>query len=58
LSKFAALVQTGTRANDAVESVYNLLRDLKTQNLQTQVAADKKNGTDEEISARVISDLT
>jgi hypothetical protein len=36
LSKFAALVQTGTRANDAVESVYNLLRDLKTENLNMQ----------------------
>ena len=34
------------------------MRDLKTQNLQTHVAADKKNATDEEISARVISDLT
>ena len=34
------------------------MRDLKTQNLQTQVAADKKNATDEEISARVVSDLT
>jgi hypothetical protein len=33
LAQFATLVQTGTRSNDAVESVYNLLRDLKTENL-------------------------
>lgn len=58
LSKFAVLVQTGTRANDAVESVYNLLRDLKTENVNMQVAADKKNATDEEIGQRVIGELT
>ena len=32
-SKFAVLLQAGTRGNDAVESVYNLLRDLKTENV-------------------------
>ena len=46
-NKFAVLLQTGTRGNDAVESVYNLLRDLKTENVNVQAAADKKNNTDE-----------
>jgi len=32
-NKFAVLLQAGTRGNDAVESVYNLLRDLKTENV-------------------------
>ncbi|KAM3137452.1 hypothetical protein pb186bvf_010425 [Paramecium bursaria] len=57
-SKFAVLLQAGTRSNDAVESVYNLLRDLKTENVNVQAAADKKNNTDEAISASVIADLT
>jgi hypothetical protein len=35
-----------------------LLRDLKTENLNVQVAADKKNATDEEIGGRTISELT
>lgn len=48
-NKFAVLLQTGTRGNDAVESVYNLLRDLKTENVNVQAAADKKNNTDEGI---------
>lgn len=47
LSRFASLVQTGTRDNEAVESVYNMLRDLKTENVLNQVQADKKNLTDE-----------
>jgi len=34
------------------------LRDLKTENVNEQVAADQKNNTDEDIGARVISDLT
>jgi len=58
LSRFASLVQTGTRDNEAVESVYNMLRDLKTENVLNQVQADKKNLTDEDISSRVIGDLT
>jgi hypothetical protein len=49
VNKFAVLLQTGTRGNDAVESVYNLLRDLKTENVNVQAAADKKNNTDEGI---------
>ncbi|CAK71875.1 unnamed protein product (macronuclear) [Paramecium tetraurelia] len=57
-NKFAVLLQTGTRGNDAVESVYNLLRDLKTENVNVQAAADKKNNTDEEIFSQVIGDLT
>ncbi|CAD8059331.1 unnamed protein product [Paramecium primaurelia] len=57
-NKFAVLLQAGTRGNDAVESVYNLLRDLKTENVQVQAAADKKNNTDEEIFSQVIGDLT
>lgn len=32
ISKFASMVQTGTRDNDAVQSVYTLLEDLKTEN--------------------------
>jgi len=47
VSRFASLVQTGTRDNEAVESVYNMLRDLKTENVQVQTAADRKNATDE-----------
>lgn len=46
-NKFAVLLQAGTRGNDAVESVYNMLRDLKTENVNVQVAADAKNNTDE-----------
>jgi hypothetical protein len=57
-NKFAVLLQAGTRGNDAVESVYNMLRDLKTENVNVQVAADAKNNTDEEIMAEVIGDLT
>ncbi|KAM3131266.1 hypothetical protein pb186bvf_016584 [Paramecium bursaria] len=57
-NKFAVLIQAGTRSNDAVESVYNLLRDLKTENVNVQAAADRKNNTDEEILASVIGDLT
>jgi hypothetical protein len=57
-SRFASLVQTGTRDNDAVESVYNMLRDLKTENVQVQVQADRKNLTDEDIGGRTIQDLT
>jgi hypothetical protein len=58
LTRFAALVQTGAKENDAVESVYNLLRDLKTENVQIQVQADNKNITDEDIGARIIGELT
>jgi len=58
VSRFASLVQTGTRDNEAVESVYNMLRDLKTENVQVQTAADRKNATDEDIGARIIGDLT
>ena len=46
-NKFAVLLQTGTRGNDAVESVYNLLRDLKTENVNavsyTHLAGDSLN---------------
>jgi len=58
VSRFAALVQTGAKENDAVESVYNMLRDLKTENVQVQAQADRKNVTDEDIGARIIGDLT
>ena len=44
-----ALLQTGTKASDAIDSVFELLNDLKESNEEAQYADDAKNQTDEEI---------
>ncbi|KAM3141358.1 hypothetical protein pb186bvf_006476 [Paramecium bursaria] len=53
-----ALMQTGTKSADAIDSVFGLLGDLKQSNLDTQFAADEKNKTDEYIGEQVIASFT
>jgi len=50
-----ALLQTGTKAHDAIDSVFELLNDLKESNEEAQYASDEKNRTDEEIGQATIS---
>ncbi|KAM3134064.1 hypothetical protein pb186bvf_013790 [Paramecium bursaria] len=42
-------LKTGTKASDAIQSVFGLLNDLKQSNADAQYAADEKNKTDEYI---------
>ncbi|CAK65792.1 unnamed protein product (macronuclear) [Paramecium tetraurelia] len=53
-----ALLQTGTKASDAIDTVFGLLNDLKQSNIDTQFAADQKNETDEWIGAQTIEQFT
>ena len=53
-----ALMQTGTKAHDAIDSVFELLNDLKESNEEAQYAADEKNRTDEEIGQATIGKFT
>jgi len=53
-----ALLQTGTKAHDAIDSVFELLNDLVESNEEAQFAADEKNRTDEEIGQATISKFT
>jgi hypothetical protein len=52
------LLQTGTKASDAIDTVFDLLKDLKQSNFDAQFAADRKNETDEMIGAATISKFT
>ena len=51
-------MQTGTKARDAIDSVFELLNDLKESNEEAQFADDAKNKTDEEIGQATISKFT
>ncbi|CAD8185977.1 unnamed protein product [Paramecium pentaurelia] len=53
-----ALLQTGTKASDAIDTVFGLLNDLKQSNIDAQFAADQKNETDEWIGAQTIEQFT
>ncbi|CAD8152489.1 unnamed protein product [Paramecium pentaurelia] len=53
-----ALLQTGTKASDAIDTVFGILNDLKQSNIDTQFAADQKNETDEWIGAQTIEQFT
>jgi hypothetical protein len=53
-----ALLQTGTKAHDAIDSVFELLNDLRESNDDAQYAQDEKNKTDEEIGQATISKFT
>jgi hypothetical protein len=53
-----ALLQTGTKSRDAIDSVFELLNDLKESNEEAQFASDEKNRTDEEIGQATISKFT
>ena len=53
-----SLLQTGTKARDAIDSVFELLNDLKESNEEAQYASDEKNKTDEEIGQSTISKFT
>jgi hypothetical protein len=53
-----ALLQTGTKASDAIDAVFDLLNDLKQENIDAQYAADLKNDTDEFIGQETISKFT
>jgi len=56
--QIVALMQTGTKAHDAIDSVFELLNDLKESNEEAQYASDEKNKTDEEIGQATISKFT
>ncbi|CAD8199825.1 unnamed protein product [Paramecium pentaurelia] len=53
-----ALLQTGTKASDAIDTVFGLLNDLKQSNIDAQFAADQKNETDEWVGAQTIEQFT
>jgi hypothetical protein len=53
-----ALLQTGTKASDAIDAVFDLLNDLKQENIDAQYAADLKNDTDEFIGQATIGKFT
>ncbi|CAD8078727.1 unnamed protein product [Paramecium primaurelia] len=53
-----ALLQTGTKASDAIDTVFGLLNDLIQSNKDAQFAADQKNETDEWIGAQTIEQFT
>ncbi|CAD8089924.1 unnamed protein product [Paramecium primaurelia] len=53
-----ALLQTGTKASDAIDTVFGLLNDLKQSNIDAQFAADQKNETDEWIGAQTIEQFS
>jgi hypothetical protein len=53
-----ALLQTGTHASDAIDTVFGLLNDLKQENIDAQFVADKKNETDEFIGQATIGKFT
>ncbi|CAD8177735.1 unnamed protein product [Paramecium octaurelia] len=53
-----ALLQTGTKASDAIDTVFGLLNDLIQSNKDAQFAADQKNETDEWVGAQTIEQFT
>ncbi|CAD8082231.1 unnamed protein product [Paramecium sonneborni] len=53
-----ALLQTGTKASDAIDTVFGLLNDLVQSNKDAQFAADQKNETDEWVGAQTIEQFT
>ncbi|KAM3134649.1 hypothetical protein pb186bvf_013291 [Paramecium bursaria] len=53
-----ALLQVGTKANDAIDTVFGLLNDLIQSNKDAQYAADEKNKTDEYIADQTIQAFT
>ncbi|CAD8093314.1 unnamed protein product [Paramecium sonneborni] len=53
-----ALLQTGTKARDAIDTVFGLLNDLIQSNKDAQFAADQKNETDEWVGAQTIEQFT
>lgn len=53
-----ALMQVGTKSRDAIDSVFELLNDLRESNDEAQFAADEKNRSDEEIGQATISKFT
>ncbi|CAD8186126.1 unnamed protein product [Paramecium octaurelia] len=53
-----ALLQTGTKAMDAIDTVFGLLNDLVQSNKDAQFAADQKNETDEWVGAQTIEQFT
>ncbi|CAK93117.1 unnamed protein product (macronuclear) [Paramecium tetraurelia] len=53
-----AFLQTGTKAMDAIDTVFGLLNDLIQSNKDAQFAADQKNETDEWVGAQTIEQFT
>jgi uncharacterized protein (DUF2267 family) len=53
-----ALLQTGTKASDAIDTVFDVLNDLVQENKDAQYAADLKNETDEYVASQTIEQFT
>lgn len=58
LSKLSSFLQSKVRASDAVDSVLNLLNDLRQANVNEQTAADDLNKTQEANGLAQIAELT